>query len=164
MRIPSVADTIDALIYQEAQRGLALQPVLLNELRARTGILLGLMTAVTSFLGALVVNSHTFGWWSVGALGGFALAALACLAVLWPWHEWKFAGGAQDLIFNYCLKRRPDDGSTWTLDQVQRDLALWMEKSMKGAMETMKFMQKCYIAAGLCLIAEVACWMIDFTT
>src|SRR5215216_3311766 len=131
-----MADSIEGLIYGEAQRGLALQPVLLNELRARTGILLALITASTAFLGALVIDNDKFGCWGIAAFGFFAVAIFCCLMVLSPRRKWNFAGGARKLTRHYCERKRAD-GADWTLEAVQRDLALHLETAMNEAIKNM---------------------------
>lgn len=155
-------DSIESVIYAEAQRGLALQPVLLNELRARTGILLALITATTAFLGALVIDNDKFGCWGVAALTAFVGAVFSCLMVLSPLRKWTFSESAADMTVNYRLKKRPDDGADWTLEQMQRDLALHMEDHRDQAIKTMKVMQVWYVLAGSSLAVEIACWLIGF--
>ncbi len=159
-----MADSIEGLIYAEAQRGLALQPVLLNELRARTGMLLALITAVTSFLGALVIDNdnQTLGCWGVTALGAFGVAVLCCLGLLSPLWKWDFTQGAADLISNYG-RLEPDD-RYWTESQVQRDMALHMEGQMKAAISKMKWMQWLYVLAGISLAVEIASWIAELAT
>lgn len=158
-----MADSVERLIYDEAQRGLALQPVLLNELRARTGILLAVTTATTAVLGAIVVKDDELGFWGLLALAAFLAAVGCCLAVLSPHREWTFTEGAAGMAATYCDGKR-DDGSDWTLDAVQRDLALHMENHADDAMGAMKTMQGLFIAAGIGLAIEVACWLIEFST
>jgi|GEM_PF-2323745 hypothetical protein len=157
-----MADTVEGLIYAEAQRGLALQPVLLNELRARTGILLVLASASTAFLGGIVVDKQK----TLGALAILALAAwigvvFCCYQVLSPRRKWEFAGGAAKLIQTYCDKKRRD-GEAWSVAQVQRDLALHIEAAMNDAIASMKSMQEWYVGAGFCLLVEVVLWLIAF--
>lgn len=149
-------------MYGEAQRGLALQPVLLNELRARTGILLGVTTAVTSFLGAAAIDRGGLHGWGVLALAAFVIGVGCCLGVLSPHRNWTFFEGAAQAFGNYA-KNHPD-GDSWTVDQVRRDLALHMERAADDAGETMKSMQKCFTAAGVGLAFDVAFWLIEYGT
>jgi hypothetical protein len=156
-----VADSIEGLIYAEAQRGLALQPVLLNELRARTGILLALATATTSFLGGIAVKDGQLGCWEVRALIAFGVAVLCCLAVLSPRWKWTFFEDVSDMVDNYC-ENAPPEADQWTLPEVQRDLALHMKNHADAATKRMGIMQWLFVVAGIGLAVEIACWLIAF--
>jgi hypothetical protein len=158
-----VADSVEGVIYDEAQRGLALQPVLLNELRARTGTLLAVTTATTSILGVIVVKDDELGFWGLLALAAFLAVVACCLAILSPHRKWTFTEGAADMTATYCDGKR-DDGSDWTIDAVRRDLALHMENHADDAMGAMGAMQGLFIAAGIGLAVEVACWLIEFSS
>jgi hypothetical protein len=137
-------------------------PVLLNELRARTGILLGVTTAVTSFLGAAAIDRGGLHGWGVLALAAFVIGVGCCVAVLWPHRNWTFFEGATKAFDNYAEKHA--GGDPWTVDQVRRDLALHMERAADDAYATMKAMQKCFIAAGVGLAFDVAFWLIEYGT
>ena len=97
-----MADSIDNLIYAEAQRGLARQPGLFNKLSVRTGILLGVTTATTAFLGAIVVDKSGLHDWGTLALAAFVVAVGCCAAVLSPHRRWMFVEGAGALFVPYC--------------------------------------------------------------
>jgi hypothetical protein len=139
-----VADSIEGLIYAEAQRGLALQPVLLNELRARTGILLALITASTAFLGALVIDNDKFGSGGIAAFGSFAAAIFCCLMVLSPRRKWEFTAGVAMLVQKYC-DGKPAAVDAWIVATVER---FEMERSIDQAISNMKAIQRWYLAAG----------------
>lgn len=157
-----MSESIESVVYAEAQRGLALQPVLLNELRARTGILLAVTTATTSFLGAVAIDHGGLHAWGVLALAAFLVTAGCCLVVLSPHRKWTFFQGARDALTNYDTPH--DDGAAWTVEEVQRDLAKHMEDDADSARETMKRMQQWLTGAGVGLVAEVACWLIEYGT
>jgi hypothetical protein len=88
-------ESIEEIIYAEAQRGLALQVVLLNELRSRTGIMLAVATATSAFLGAAAINHGGLHAWGVLALASFAVAIGCCLAALWPIESGPLRGRYQ---------------------------------------------------------------------
>src|SRR4051794_11367726 len=142
-----MAESIEGLIYAEAQRGLALQPTLVNELRSRTGILLGVTGATTAFLGAIVVDKMGLHAWGVLALAGFVVAVGCCGAVQSPHRKWQFCESPARLIKTYC-DSNDSDASDWTPERFQREVALWMEKHADQAIESMKAMQKWYLGAG----------------
>lgn len=157
-----MADSIEQVIYSEAQRGLALQPVLVNELRARTGVLLAVTTAVTSFLGALAIDHGGLRGWGVGALAAFIAAVGFCVAVFWP-RKWIFHEAPGSAVAQYCDKEHPD-GRAWTVEQVQRDLALHMGEHADDAADKMASMQKLMLAGGAALAVDVTCWLIEYGT
>ena len=97
-----MADSIDNLIYAEAQGGLARQPGLFNKLSVRTGILMGVTTATTAFLGAIVVDKSGLHDWGTLALAAFIVALGCCAAVLSPHRRWTFVEGAGALFVPYC--------------------------------------------------------------
>lgn len=150
-------------MYDEAQRGLALQVVLLNELRARTGILLAVIGAATAFLGATAVEDGVLYSWGVGALAAFGLAVGCCLWILCPFPHrgWPFSEDPAKLITNYCRGPR-SSGSDWTPDSVRLDLALHMADDRDTIIENMKWMQGQFVAAGVLLAVEIGCWVMEF--
>lgn len=158
-----VADSIESVVYAEAQRGLALQAVLLNELRSRTGILLAVTTATSSFLGAAAIDHGGLHTWGALAIAAFAVAVACCLAVLWPHRQWTFFEGATQALGNYRDRVHPE-GEAWTVELVQRDLALHMEQHADEARDAMKGMQKCFMGAGIGLAFDVAFWLIEYGT
>jgi hypothetical protein len=158
-----VADSIDSVIYAEAQRGLALQPVLLNELRSRTGILLAVTTASSSFLGALAIGRGGLHEWGVLALAAFAVAVGLCLGILWPSWEWKLFQSAELMLINYVERPRPD-GEPWSVELMKRDLALHMHQDAIAAIDQMKRMQKLFAGAGISLAVTLVCWLIEYGT
>ena len=72
--------------------------------------------------------------------------------------------GAANLISNYCGKSQPQAGDAWTVDAVRRDLARHMENNANFIASTMTWLQKWFIASGILLGLEIACWVIDFLT
>jgi hypothetical protein len=158
-----VAESIEEIIYAEAQRGLALQVVLLNELRSRTGIMLAVTTATSAFLGAAAINHGGLHAWGVLALASFAVAIGCCLMALWPHRKWSFYEGAKKLVGTYCDSPHPE-GEAWTPALMQRDLALHMEQHADDARDKMKGIQQWFMGAGIGLAVEVACWLIEYGT
>jgi len=156
-----MAESIEGLIYAEAQCGPALQPTLVNELRARTGILLGVTGATTAFLGAIVVDKTGLHDWGALALAAFVVAVGCCGAVLSPHRKWKFFESPARLTKTY-RDSKDSDGNDWTPERFQREVALWMEKHADQAIESMKAMQKWYLGAGSSLAVEIGCWLIAY--
>jgi hypothetical protein len=157
--------SIEDVIYGEAQRGLALQVVLLNELRARTGILLAVTTATSSFLGTAAIDRGGLHEWGALAIAAFAIAVICCLAILWPHRSWTFYEGAGSSLQTYRDGLKPgDSGDPWTMKEAMGDLALHMEDHADSARDTMKGMQRCFMGAGIGLGFAVAFWLIEYGT
>lgn len=154
-----MAESLHGIIYGEAQRALALQPVLLNELRSRTGILFAVANGVTGFLGAQAIKSHGVTALAVVALSLFGASATLCLAILSPLWRWSFSENPKLLIRNYCDSQHPD-GGTWTTEQVQRDLALHMENDAKAVRDRMKTLHWLFFASLLFLGSELVVWLV----
>jgi hypothetical protein len=158
-----MAESIEGVIYAEAQRGLALQAVLLNELRSRTGILLAITAATNSFLGAEAIDRGGLQAWGVLALAAFVAAVGCCLLVLSPHYEWVFYEGPAKMLGMFCDTPR-DDGESWTLDQVHREVALHMEDDADAAANGMKGLQKWFTGAAAGLALSVTFWLIEYGT
>jgi hypothetical protein len=154
-----MADSIEDVVFAEAQRGLALQPVLLNELRARTGILLAVTSATNAFLGAAAIDRGGLQGWGGLAIAALVVTVACCTAVLWP-RSWKFYEGAEQALNNYSA----GSGKPWTIEQAQRDLAIHMEKHADAAAKQMKGMQKWFMGAAFGLAVAVASWLIEYGT
>lgn len=154
-----MAEPIESVIYAEAQRGLALQPVLLNELRARTGILFAVANGVTGVLGALVIRRDGVDCLATWALALFAASALLCLVILLPLWRWPMSESPRKLITNYINTPRQGD-TRWTTEQAKLDLALHMEKHASAMRSNMKWLQWMFVAALACLGAELVLWLV----
>ena len=107
-----------ALAFDEAQRGLARQEASLDELRSRTGTLVGAAAVAVSFLGASAASG---GFSLAGQLGIVAFIALATLAVviLLPFRGWVFDDEVGALFSTYIEADDPAD-----IVEMHRDLAL----------------------------------------
>lgn len=95
----------EKLAYDSALRALDKQERLVEELRARAGVVLASSSLAVSFLGSRVFS----GVGSVGlaavALLSFALSVGATVFVLTPWHDLTFSLPASDVmsnLFDFC--------------------------------------------------------------
>lgn len=92
------ADPRKQLAYEESVRSLQLQSASLDDIRARTGILVSALALSASFLGARSLDLYGFIAWNWAAIVAFAVAGGACLAILWPRGRWKFTSNAKTII------------------------------------------------------------------
>lgn len=97
-------------ILAEARRAISVQVAALDELRARTGLLLAAASLSGSFLGAAAADSGA----KLGFVGGvavisFALGVGSCIRVLWPKNKgWTFVNSPSQLIADWVTIQRPE--------------------------------------------------------
>lgn len=98
------------VILEEARRAIESQAASLDELRARTGVLLAAAAVSASFLGAATASPGV----SLGFIGGSALVAFSlgvgsCLKVLLPKRRgWTFVTSPKQLIKDWVDISRPE--------------------------------------------------------
>lgn len=110
-------------ILTEARRAIDVQVAALDELRARTGLLLAAASLSGSFLGAAAANSGA----RLGLIGGIAVLAFAlgvgsCIRVLWPKNKgWTFVNSPGQLIADWIEIERPE-----------QSMQLFLARAMEG--------------------------------
>ncbi|HVE67015.1 MAG TPA: hypothetical protein VNB64_00395 [Solirubrobacteraceae bacterium] len=82
---------------------------MLDETRARTGILLAAASIVTSFLGSAGLDRSALGALAVLAIRSFLAVVGLCLAVLVPRKDWRFNLGARTLLEDWADEPRSGD-------------------------------------------------------
>lgn len=102
---------IEAEILGEARRAISVQVAALDELRARTGVLLAAASISGSFLGAAAADNGAI----LGLAGGVAIIAFvlgvgSCMRVLWPKNKgWTFVNSPGQLIADWIDTSRPEE-------------------------------------------------------
>jgi hypothetical protein len=89
------------VILEEARRAINVQVSALDELRARTGVLLAAAAVSGSFPGAATAdNGVSLGFWGGAAVVAFVLGVAFCVVVLWPPGDdaWTFVNSPKQLI------------------------------------------------------------------
>jgi hypothetical protein len=143
------------LAYEVSIRALEQQSSVLDELRARTGVLLAALSLSASFLGAQALKNPGFSAWSWAAIGSFAVSGLLSLRVLWPSGGWKFTANAKTIVEDV------NSDKSLTLDQMYETYAednqeVWEENSRKRLKPLIWFFR----IAVLTLVLQVAFWLI----
>jgi hypothetical protein len=110
------------LSYAEGIRALEVQERSIDQLRARTGILLAATSLTASFLGAQTVQ-HASG---LDTLGGLALISLVvsiglCIYVLLPKEGFVFSLNAKEM-YEKLFEFEEDD------EEVRRRLVYWLDE------------------------------------
>ncbi len=100
---------VEAEILTEARRAIAFQHSSLDEIRARSGILLAAASVAVSVLGTTAA-SRKGGLDATGyiAVVVFAIAVVTCLVVLWPW-KWTFVMSPTILKEDWVDTQRPNE-------------------------------------------------------
>jgi hypothetical protein len=96
-----VSERYEDVILEEARRAIDFQASALDELRARTGILLAAAAVSGSFLGAATARADVgFGFLGGVAVIAFVLGIAFCIVVLWPPGDdaWIFVNSPKQLI------------------------------------------------------------------
>ena len=157
----AVADSPEAIVYDEALRMVSEQRSTRDSLRTRAGILLAASSLVTSFLGGLALTRYqethpkaelTLVAWS-GVVAFLAVVALVVL-ILAPW-KWTFAVSPKILIEDHLkiASRRDPDKLRWFL-------AEWLEVHHdRNAKKLNRLFLLFVLACGL-LIYESVAWVL----
>jgi hypothetical protein len=106
-----MSQRIEDDILTEARRAISVQVAALDELRARTGLLLGAASLSGSFLGAAAANSGTsLDFSGAVAVIAFAIGVGSCIKVLWPKNKgWTFVNSPKQLISDWVEIDRPNE-------------------------------------------------------
>jgi hypothetical protein len=148
--------SVEEMAYRESIRAIEMQARSLDEVRARTGILLAGASVVASFLGAQALRSSTFGVFAGLALVAYAAVLATCLAILWPRREWKFALGANVLLEDWSGDTPCGDEHAMQAFVARQIETNWFEN--RGRIHEMLVL---FQWAALGLGAEVVFWTIQ---
>ena len=109
--------TPEEIAYNEGRRAVEAQAAALDELRARSGVLVAGIAVATAFIGPTTVSG---GWGVLEVLAGLAFVGVAALLglILRP-REWWFAFSSHALIRDFV-----DEPQRLPADDILRDLAL----------------------------------------
>jgi hypothetical protein len=152
----TVADRRYEMAYLEAMRSISQQQQVLNELRARTGILIAVSAISTSFLGAQAfTQNRSPGVWWWAAVVSFALTSGCAVSVLWPRRNWLFGSYAATII-NDWLDR--DDAPS--IDQMHLQRAVYLQDDYdQNRTKLTRLFYLFAITSGF-LIVEILFWLI----
>jgi len=140
------------LSYAAGVRALDVQERAVDQLRARTGILLAATSLTASFLGAQTVQ-HANGLDTLGclALVSLVLSVGLCTYVLLPKEGFVFslsAAGMYEKLFEF-----EDDE-----DEIRRRLIYWLEEYWQGNQEKIDSLGSYFFAAAVTLLLQLIFW------
>ena len=130
----SLAETTEAVAYDEALRAIARQQAVLDGLRSRAATIFSAAALVTAFLGAQALTREPeldlLAWLAIIA---FVAVFVLALAILWPWG-FQFVLSAEILIEDHLGKQVSDLqkylagiwGKNYDRNQVRVDQLFWL--------------------------------------
>jgi hypothetical protein len=149
-----MADSTQALAYEEALRALTQQQAVLDGLRSRASTLLGITSISTSFLGGIVLDSGKLEGLTWIPVCTFVIGMLA-IWILLPTPGWKFSLDISILISDYVEGHPPAE-----LPEMYRDLALHFRNHHRDNEAHLGRLFLLYRLASGLLVAEVSSWLI----
>ncbi len=152
------------LAYEASLHAIEDQANVIESLRSRAGTVFAATALVTSFLGgfALAADERRRGLdvslWSGPALaiGLFVLLAVLTLAILWPFRL-RFSVSSREMLAIVEAREHADPVSD---REAYRELALRYEEMYDSNTGWIRGLLWCFRAAIVCLVTEVALWII----
>jgi hypothetical protein len=168
-----MADTPQAVLYEESVRSITRQQAALDNARSRAGTLLAAAAIVTSFLGAEALkdpggtpgsSDRSLQYAELTAIGAFIALAVAVVVVLWP-RKFTFRISAKHYLTNHIKDPSNDltDEASWSTERLQRNLALWIEKHVIANQRKINQLLWAFRLGCVLLAVEVVAWLIDLT-
>jgi hypothetical protein len=146
------SETLGKLSYQAAIRALDVQERGVEQLRSRTGTLLGASSLTASFLGAQTIRRTS----GVGMLGALALCSLGasivlCVFVLLPRSELVFSVSGT-LMLEALGGAEVDD------EEIHRSLVYWLDGYWSSNETQIEHLGRYFFAASVSLALQLALW------
>jgi hypothetical protein len=142
---------LEQLAYDLGLRALGQQERVLEELRARTGILLAATAFTASFLGGRSLAGDASPWLTVPGLM-FALASIVLAVYLLapkPGLEFSLDSAA---VYEYFVRADAD------LAEAHRTLAYWLRSAWQSNQDVVDRLVVLFAVACACLVAAVLFW------
>jgi hypothetical protein len=155
MRSEKTGDLAD-LAYELSLRTLSQQEKILDELRARTGVLLAATAFATSFLGARALQDPDLDWLGLLGLAAAVISILICVYVLAPKSNLNFAihGAA---AYEYFFRAGAD------LQEAHRTLAYWNGEAWEANQTIVDWLIRCFGSACGGLVVAVLLWSLKLS-
>jgi hypothetical protein len=147
-----VSERYEDVILEEARRAIDTQVSALDELRARTGILLAAAAVSGSFLGAATARAGDgFGFLGGTAVVTFVFGAASCIVVLWPPGDdaWIFVNSPKRLIKDWVKADQKDKSMPLFLAECLEDD---YDKNEKRLLGLYKWFRAAAVSVGVAVI------------
>jgi hypothetical protein len=146
-----MAESTQAMIHEEALRGIARQQSVIDNLRTRSGTLFAAASLVAAFLGAQALQREPkldgLAWIAVGS---FLVLFVVAMWILWPW-SFKFVLNPEILIEDHVSKSVPE--LQVYLARIWRENYLWNQRRVDQLSVVLRL--------GLvALVVEVLAWLL----
>lgn len=143
-----MAGEFEKLAYEAALRGLDRQERLLEDLRGRTGVLLGASSLAASFLGQQAFDDPNPRALAIVALVSFVTTIAASVFILLPKRNLIFAGAGAGLYEGFYAQRQD-------MPEVYRRLAYEFDRFWESNDRAIDRIIRAYTAAAGALVLEV---------
>jgi hypothetical protein len=142
---------LDEIAYALALRALDQQERVLDELRARTGVLLTATALVVSFLGARALTGDTTGWLSLPGVCAAVGSILIAVYLLAPKASLQFAlDGAA--VYEHFVTEDADPS------EARRTLAYWLSDARSSNQAVIDRQVRMFSGACAALVTAVVLW------
>ncbi len=143
-----MAGDFEKLAFEEAVRGLDKQEGRLEELRARTGVLLAASSIATSFLGPEAFRGPSPKGLAIIALGAFVVTLAASVFVLLPNKNLAFTARGPGIYEGFYAFRRD-------MAEVYRRLAYDLQAFWESNEKEMRWVSRVFTLAAGALVTEI---------
>jgi hypothetical protein len=150
-----MADSTQALVYEEALRGIMQQQAVLDGIRARASTLLGIASISTSFLGGAALGEQGPKGLSWVPIAAFVAVSLLAILILLPVRGWSFSLDADVLVNDWIKGDRPPD-----LPEMYLDLARFLGQSFTENEQRLMRLFRLFKLASALLVLQVVAWLI----
>lgn len=144
---------LEELAYELGLRALEQQERVLEELRARTGVLLAATALVASFLGGRALTTDTTPWLALSGVAAAVLSILVAVYLLAPKSNLEFAlDGAA--VYEHFVREGAE------LTDVRRTLAYWLSDARNSNQMIIDRLVHLFAVACATLVAAVILWAV----
>jgi hypothetical protein len=161
-----MAESVEAIAYEQAVRAVDGQSATLESLRGRAATMISAASLVTAFLGGLALAGPTLtngrivrpplSGWSWVAIGAFVAVVVLTLVALWP-YRWYSVIDAEELL------RSSAQANATPLD-VQRDLARYFDRNrVKNGALLFRLLVTLSLST-VALLVEAVAWIVALTS
>jgi hypothetical protein len=151
----NVADSLEAVAYEQAILTVGRQEAVLDGLRSRAGTLISAASLATSFLATLGIRGHSLSGLAWLAVGLFLAMGVCAGLVLWPWGDFFLGMDPYKVVSDYV-----DDENRLSVDEMKRDLAVHFGTNLLANDRLVRRLTLAFEAAAVLLFAEVVVWVV----
>jgi hypothetical protein len=161
---PDELASVEEAIYDQSFRALDEQARVLEGVRSRAGILAGVATVTTGFVGGLASMSRGMQHSSPGALAWIAVALFMLVIVLSlliasPSHRWALGHHPRQLLAVYLDPRHAK-----SLSEFRRTIASYNGRNYEGNGRQLARLSALFVIASVVFGVELILWLSELAT